>query len=223
MSPDQSSSKQDNRKAWLVLGIIGLFAVTIISCALSLIGSRLITEALARLLGGTQQPIDEMALDELLITVDHLPDDWVVAQDMLGPKFAQMLSGDPETASVELSHPNGESPIPSSVIHVMARYGSAEEAHRGYRVLAQDTLGEMAEWSALEDALSDGSNASEYALHTYLSHESDDAQIGGCRYAARYGRYVTMVLVVVDTRMLSADEAEGLVRMVDDMLLPAIE
>jgi hypothetical protein len=103
----------------------------------------------------------------------------------------------------------------SVIDHAVARYRRVEDAQRDFQRLAVNYLQHRPPWSEMEALLPADLQADEVAYEVAEVRWNDQV-VGRCIVTARYGRYVSQMLVGAYPGEMTAEEVRDLILHIDE-------
>jgi len=165
--------------------------------------------------GGSWCPLPPIAPEALLLPDELFPEDWRVETVDKGRSLDEWFFCNYDAVMRDYLSPVDRAPTTTSVRNFVARYRTEETAHRDFLRLAKDHYDNLDPWPEMEEWAFAAPHANEYGLYVAF-REREDTQIGYVSSIARYGRYVSDLVVVAHLEDMTLEQVQALIVAADE-------
>ena len=200
-----------SRRTCILVLVVGLSVLCAGMCLVSgLIGAVLLARSQE-----LSEPLPAHDPEMYLVPLRALPHGWRMVPSASLRGSWELFRHRHALAETHFEAPEHRQPIGSGVHHAVASYRSEARAHQSFVDLTRNSYGNYDPWPEME-AWIPQSGADEWTVHYALESWPDGACIARCKYVARYRRYVSKLVVIVDSRDMSPAELKALIQAADE-------
>lgn len=207
---------QGKPRRWIWITLLAVLLLPF-ACCMAGVGFRLVDRGfLRRWVERLTLSRDGTSPEALLLPPQVLPEGWRADPINTGRPASALFYGQQDAAMRGFRYGTDKAREASGVSHAVARYPTEETAHRDYLVHQRSTFGNLDPWAEMEKWGYESPHAHESNLE-FATELRKGGRVGRCVFVARYGRYVSELVLMVYLEDMNVEQVKALVVAADEM------